>query len=171
MRNKTALALILGISSVATLAPPALATPLPAAANQSPSAASSSDTDSDSGTVHAAGVVAFQSMVDDPHHSKDVPGTVSVHGWWKRGNAKPGTKALVEVSLQAKRNGTWVTVARQRVTVADGGGRGRRAVAAAKCRSSKQTWFRGQVDVDLIGVWDDRSRPFSRDVSLACSPW
>ncbi len=107
---------------------------------------------------------------DRPHRSG---ADVSGHGYWERGTCS-GDKATVYnclyqySGLDARGRRTWTQKAcSSKVTVAPGGGRGKRSTARVQCRSSAVTSWRNHVDVDVHGRWDTADKPF-KEARVGC---
>lgn len=119
------------------------------------------DITSPDGTAAAANnalLCVFGSRTDHPHRSG---GDVSVHGWWVYIWGACPQFAWVTVWLQQEECSTpywcrWVNRGpRSMKMVREGGGAGNRATARVACASTQTTRWRGAVDVDLIGYFDD----------------
>jgi hypothetical protein len=121
-----------------------------------------------------AGSCTYEQAIDDPHISSTAPLAASVHGWWLKDSGTCPSKANVDVYLQGwwcdVYGCRWMTVASGSADVYAGGGSGNRVTARRTCSSSKTVGWRGQVDVDLIGVSDPSGLTDSTIKNLACEP-
>lgn len=113
----------------------------------------------------------FGSRTDHPHRSG---GDVSVHGWWVYIWGVCPQFAWVKVWLQQEECPTpywcrWVNRGPQSTKmVRQGGGAGNRATARVACTSTQTTRWRGAVDVDLIGYFDDPLVEYGVPASVQC---
>lgn len=108
------------------------------------------------------------SIADNPHPSYS---EVSVHGCWKlgvNGQQLAGKKATVQVWLQVKIDGRWVTLDHNKDDVYPGCGRGKRVTARAECHGSQTNQFRNMVDVDVNWVIDSPGRSYAY-ATLPCT--
>jgi hypothetical protein len=121
-----------------------------------------------------AGSCTYEQAIDNPHISSTAPLAASVHGWWLKDSGTCPSKANVDVYLQGWwcdiYGCRWITVASGSADVYAGGGSGNRVTARRTCSSSKTVGWRGQVDVDLIGVSDPPGLTNSTIKNLACEP-
>jgi hypothetical protein len=94
----------------------------------------------------------FATHGDYVHMSTWQPGikVASAHGWWNKLDCRSATYALVTVTLQAKKNGSWVTISESGSRVKSGGGAGNRATGRSTCRGLARTEWRSIIDVDII---------------------
>ena len=102
-------------------------------------------------------VCGFWQRVEWPHRSG---ADVSVHGYWEHAFGWCPPTAVVTVWLQQRECSTpwwchWVDRAVSSGEVREGGGSGKRVTARVRCTSSQSTKWRGAVDVDLVGYYDD----------------
>ena len=108
--------------------------------------------------AQARWLCVFEQSADWPHYSY---GDVSVHGTWHVLWGTCPTSAHVTVWLQQEECPTpyWCRWTKRgqsaTATVSEGGGSGNRATARVPCSSSNSTRWRGVVDVDLIGYFDE----------------
>jgi hypothetical protein len=121
-----------------------------------------------------AGSCTYEQAIDNPHISSTAPLAASVHGWWLKDAGTCPSQANVDVYLQGWwcdiYGCRWITVASGSADVYAGGGSGNRVTARRTCSSSKTVGWRGQVDVDLIGVSDPSGLTDSSIQNLACEP-
>ena len=99
----------------------------------------------------------FWQRVEWPHRSG---ADVSVHGYWEHAFGFCPPTAVVTVWLQQYECSTpwwcrWVNRAESSGEVREGGGHGKRVTARVRCISTQTTKWRGAVDVDLVGYYDD----------------
>lgn len=96
-------------------------------------------------------------------------GQASGHGWWDNINCNT-TLADVTIQLQQYHaDGIWRNIGVSNTKrVRSGGGAGHRANARVTCRSTATTGWRSIVDVDLVGLVDDRSVLITSTINRAC---
>lgn len=95
-------------------------------------------------------------------------GDASGHGWWVNGDCE-ATQAIVTVQLQQYINGSWVDAGSPGSKIVySGGGSANRAVARASCNTSTWTWWRSEIDVDLIGIPDTPGKYYTSPQDLTC---
>lgn len=108
---------------------------------------------------------------DNVHISKTLPRAVQQHASWINETCN-ATHAVITNNIQ-KRNviGIYVDVGRQgRATLpSNAWGSGNWAVARYECSSTATHWFRGWVDVDVVGVADDPFKDYSNKLQLSCN--
>lgn len=97
-------------------------------------------------------------------------GGVTAHGWWDNVNCRT-SKAVVRVRIQYLNSwGNWKTVGDEgKEKVSAGGGSDHRSTARLGCASSRERQFRSQIDVDLMGIIDDRYKLYTSEQTLNCS--
>lgn len=124
--------------------------------------------------VITAGSCKYKQAVDNPHHSNNPPGDVSVHGWWIKWSGTCPSTADIDVVLYAwfcdeDDNCGWDALDSGNADVTAGGGSGRWANARHPCAGSQNVSYLGRVDVDLNGVSDPSGYTYSEKV-LDCYP-
>ena len=96
-------------------------------------------------------------------------GAVLAHGWWDNVNCRT-SKAVVRVRIQYLTSwGNWRTVGDQGKEKISAGGGSDRSTARAGCQTSRERQFRSQIDVDLMGIIDDRFKLYTSVQTLNCS--
>lgn len=114
----------------------------------------------------------FDTKGDNVHISKASPRAASAHGWWtlRPGLGKPPTHADATVRLQIMRNdGRWVNAGEPgSERVRPGGGAANRASARVVCTSSKSSWWRSIVDVNIVGYADSPNQITTKQTQLPC---
>lgn len=81
---------------------------------------------------------------------------VSAHGWWVDLGCPSGTRASVEIVLQALTENGWYTVATGSRVI--GPGTSKRANVRERCVDDRPYTYRSIIDVDLIGIIDTPER-------------
>jgi len=122
-----------------------------------------------------AGSCTYSQAIDNPHISSTAPLAASVHGWWQAISGTCPSVANVDTYLEGfwcdQSGCRWILVASNSGDIGPGGGAGSRVTARRTCSSSSTlVGWRGNVDVDLIGVSDPPGYTYSDIVNLYCVP-
>ena len=142
-----------------------------------PASATSATGSTDAATVSRASVepalagpfCVFGTDGDFVHISTTLPLTASGHGWWYWIDCDYPL-AVVTTQLQILRNGVWFNVgSADAVTVAPGGGAGKRATARVTCVSTATSQWRSITDTDVIGIFDTPEVHITAARSLTCT--
>ena len=123
---------------------------------------------STAGTDEAAAAICTFYTKGDYAHRSSTGFAASAHGWWTNVNCRTSSAKVTVWLQQYYSDGVWRTKATGTGTWAPGGGAGNRTTARALCADSRSTGWRSVVDVDLVGLADDRGRLTTSAVNLAC---
>lgn len=124
--------------------------------------------------VITAGDCDYRQVNDKPHLSRNRT-DASIHGWWIDENGKCPDKANVDITLQAYWCDNvfgcqWRTVDTGSSDVRARNAGGKRANARQTCATFETISWRGDVDVDLIGVNDPSGYTRSDISDINCAP-